>query len=156
MRRSRKIVIFTLVAIAMLMAGPVWAALQPSATVTPLSYTTAPQNAFTAITASVTEANSPVIDMTQWDSLQIDVVLNSGSGTLVLQVLGSASGNAGTFIPLYRQSFAPGGAWELVPNISATASRTYTLWGVPCRYLKLVPTDTGTNSWTVIYTKRDM
>lgn len=105
-----------------------------------------------AIAASVTEANATVIDMTGYTAGSLEVTINSGSGTFSVAQFESEI-NSGVFKKAYAQKQADF-AQLVIPAIvtTTTESAVYQVTNIGARYLKLVPTITGTVNATFKFT----
>jgi hypothetical protein len=98
-----------------------------------------------AIAASVTAANSTVIDMQGFTSGSLEVVENSGTGSWSF-ALYECSAIGGTYTP---GLIAAGTAITFaIPDGGGTID----IDGIRANFIKLVPTLTGTSNITVKYT----
>lgn len=109
-----------------------------------------------AIAASVTEANATVIDMGGYSGGSLEVTINSGTGTFSIAQVESEI-PTGVFKKAYMQKQADG-AQLAIPAIvtTTTESAVYQLTNIGARYLKLVPTLTGTCNATFKFTPNNI
>lgn len=109
-----------------------------------------------AIAASVTVANSTVIDMGGYTGGSLEVTINSGAGTYSLAVMESEIAT-GVFKKAYMQKQTDG-AQLAIPAIvtTTTESAVYQLTNIGARYLKLVPTLTSTCNATFKFTPNNI
>lgn len=103
-----------------------------------------------AITASVTEANATVVDMTKFNAGTLDFKVNSGAGTFAVAVYGSDV-STGVFKPLYQQ-INDGTFAALSITTTTTVSAEYVLTKLLPKYIKFVPTLTNTANATFAFT----
>jgi len=105
-----------------------------------------------AIAASVAETAATVIDMTGFQSGSLEVTINSGSGTFSIAQFESEI-TTGVFKKAYAQKQTDF-AQLVIPAIvtTTTESAVYQITNIGARYLKLVPTITGTVNATFKFT----
>jgi hypothetical protein len=103
-----------------------------------------------AIAASVTEANATVINMTKYTGGSLDFLDNSGTGTFAVVMYTSETGT-GVFHAMQREVDA--GTFA-APAITTTASTSasYQIKDIKAKYIKFVPTLTGTCNATFTFT----
>ena len=102
------------------------------------------------ISASVTEANATVVDMTKFNGGVLDFKVNSGAGTFAVAVYGSDVAT-GTFKPVYKQ-VSDGTFAAFAITTTTTVSAEYVLTGLLPKYVKFVPTLTSTANATFTFT----
>ena len=104
-----------------------------------------------AIAASINEALSTVIDMTGCNGGTLDAVVNSGSGTFSFAVMGSEIAT-GVFHQAYLQK--DDGTVVVYPAVVSIASTSVSIkiGRIGSKYLKLVPTLSGTANVTFVFT----
>lgn len=109
---------------------------------------------FAPLTATVTEANSPAINMVGFYGGSLEVVINSGSGTISFEFMTSETG-AEPFYPAFDATVSTP---VQIPNITTTTgvSASYQIKGIRSNYLKLVPNVSGTVNATVYFTPSTM
>jgi len=113
------------------------------------------QNLFAALTTSVTEPNTPSINMIGARCGSLDVTINSGSGTISFALYTSETGIAGSFKPTFTVPYGVANATPIqVPAIVTTASTSasYEILGLNSKYIKFVPNVSGTVNATVLFT----
>jgi len=103
-----------------------------------------------AISASVTEANATIINMNTYTGGSLDFTVSSGTGTFAVAIYSSETGT-GTFHALNREVDA--GTFA-APAITTTASTSasYQIKDIKAKYIKFVPTLTGTCTATFVFT----
>lgn len=104
-----------------------------------------------AISASVTEANATVIDMTNYSKGSLQCTVNSGEGTFSLAVLTHETA-AGVFVQSYGEK--DDGSFVVQPAIVtiASTSTSFQIRNINAKYLKFVPTISGTVNATFVFT----
>lgn len=109
-----------------------------------------------AISASVNEATSTVIDMRGYTGGSLDVLVNSGTGTFSLAIMTSETGT-GVFHQMYIQKSDGSGqiAYPAIVTIAST-STSFSIPSLKANYIKLVPTLTGTANVTFTFTPSSM
>lgn len=108
-----------------------------------------PVTVHSAVSTDVAVGSTTAIDMTNFDALMVELIVNSGTtGVSVTPYFGDTA--TGTFYVGYRQAEAAGGAWEALPALTATtASRAYMLKGLKGKFVKLPADLTGTTNITI-------
>lgn len=106
---------------------------------------------FSALTATVTEANTPAINMIGARGGSLEVVINSGAGTISFELMSSETG-AEPYYPMYNYNLTTPVQY---PNITTTTtvSAAYQIGSfINSNWLKLVPNVSGTVNATVYFT----
>ena len=105
-----------------------------------------------AIAASVAETAATVIDMSGYEGGSLEVIINSGTGTFSCALMTKAIAT-GVFVAGHKEK-QDGSGMEARPAIVTTASTSlsYSISGLRSKYLKIVPTLTGTANATFKFT----
>ena len=94
---------------------------------------------FSALTATVTAANSPSINMTSYTGGSLQSIVSGNGGAVSFQVLTSEDGI--TFVPAYTYAATP----VVFPPVVTTTgvSAAFQVSGIYAKYVKFVPTVSG-------------
>lgn len=99
----------------------------------------ATQTLFPALTATVTAANSPSINMTSYTGGSLQVIVSGNGGAVSFAVLTSEDNT--TFVQAYTYAATP---VAFAPVVTTTATNAaFQIDGIQAKYVKFVPTVSG-------------
>ena len=106
-----------------------------------------------ALAASVNEANATVIDMRKYTKGALSALfVSSSTGPFSLAFFGNDVAT-GVFKQIYQENNAKSGVEAKPPIVtSASTSLMYNVSEILCNYLKIVPTLSGTATYTFAFT----
>ncbi len=110
-----------------------------------------------AIGSSVVVGSCTAIDMSRWNGGTVQAVRATGSGTVSIQVM-TCETATGTYVnPYILDTAASATSSGLIPiqAMATTAqvpNRSWSLTGIRSKYIKLVPTISGTATYTILFT----
>ena len=104
-----------------------------------------------AIAASVTAASATSVTMGNYTGGSLQVTTGGGSGTWSIAFYGHET-PTGTFLPMYNYVAASGMAAMTAIAVASGVSGVYQISGIKTKYLKFVPTLSGTATATFVFT----
>jgi hypothetical protein len=147
----KKITTFLILALTLLFTS-VWAIGPMDSVLTRINKSGTTTTLNTAIAATVAVGSCTAVDMKNFDSAVLEIILLTGTSGISVQPVVQSS-TTGTYVTPY--TIAPGGAtgantWTAYPACTVTtASKSFILTNLKGRYWKFVPTLTGATTCTI-------